>query len=636
MESPQAHCCNGDWSPSRISFSHGFATKQRISSPAKNPVHDSDFEFSSSIGADLTPKWCMLSADELFSDGKLRLVEGSSECGMSESEPREGGIVLCRGNVGEICSHGEVEDMDAFERKLPKIRLMAKGSEEVADNGSISGRSDSFTQADASRLMTTNRGGLFSVSASCKQGKDRVPTSRADVNSLENLDTSEIAGQCRLPTSREDILPLQKRKNADNIQSPTSRDQESVSAQKLEMGARGSKIRLPTCREELIRAYKSDTCSKAGNRRSREEVIPACGRIDSKAETEVTIRNTRLPPNRESSKAAKTAVKVANQCEETRIPVRWKGEVSFSKRTNEDEHVSQLRRFSRNPRSASMTMGGFSQLANRSCVSLENSRCPSPSRSFSLPATRPASPSGSRSFSVFSASSSSSGYGSKIKDFFKLKKPAPKEAEHSSPSCRLPLSSSSFLPFFKRKEARTDPSDSTLTLRRRDQEQPGSSRQCVSQSGATKEEQRITATSQGQVSSLRKEVDYTSGTTAHVTKPPSEQSTSRNLSPSAASRADALASSAVDKSAPTPARQNNHKGTRASMVSSGGSFARHHMERPTSYTSSVRVTPVLNVPSCITPSLKKAKTSSKPRTFGFDRIFPRGKALVDHTTKHSL
>ncbi|KAI5069695.1 hypothetical protein GOP47_0015996 [Adiantum capillus-veneris] len=679
MEPPEAHPCSADWSP-RISFSYGFVTKQRISSPAKHsPIHDSDFEFSSfDIGPDLTPKWCMLSADELFSDGKLRLVEGSSGFGMTESEWREeGGISICRDNVDDIC-YGEAENFDAFERKLPTIRARKVGKE-VADDGSVSRRSeDGPNPADALRSFT-NRGDL--ISAFRKQEKERLPASREDTYSAQMLGTCENAGECTLPTSREDAVPLQRCKDAAN--------REAV--QKIEMGTKGSKRRSPTSREDLMPAYKPENGSKASKLRaptSREELLLACGRSHNKATMEASIGKARESTNRE---CLKSPGMVAVKCDETRTPVRWRGEaLSSSKRNKEDEHASQLRRLSRNPRSASMTMGSFSQLANRTCVSLDNSRCPSPSRSFSLPATTPTSPTASRPFSVVSASSSSSsGYRNRIKDFFQLKsKQAPKlETEISPTSCsRMPLSPSSFLPFFRRKAESGTASDSTRSLPQQAQEKPCASKQNLSYSGESKEQKIIATTSQGQVSSLHKDLDNASVKLAHIAITDPEQNAFINLSSS-----DPLTPSVVDKSGHNAnakpatgsgqrirhsyslpheklvlgkdgqivlginenlwkeasinvksnmilrdihAKQSNHKGsTRGNMVSSGGrSLGRHHnkgLERPLPYTSSVRVTPVLNVPSCITPSLRKAKSSSsKHNSFSFSRIFLRGKALA--------
>lgn len=112
----------------------------------------------------------------------------------------------------------------------------------------------------------------------------------------------------------------------------------------------------------------------------------------------------------------------------------------------------QQRSFNQNPRCASMTLDGARGHPRRSCISLNNSRCSSPSRSISLPPTTPASP------------KISSKYSTKFKDFFKLKKlhePTAKEVPSSevtresgaSSSCRLPISPRSFWPFSRSNSA---------------------------------------------------------------------------------------------------------------------------------------------------------------------------------------
>lgn len=72
--------------------------------------------------------------------------------------------------------------------------------------------------------------------------------------------------------------------------------------------------------------------------------------------------------------------------------------------------------------------------------------------------------------------------------------------------------------------------------------------------------------------------------------------------------------------------QRMKKADRGNMMmvgSKGGPVRPKGLERPLPYTSSVRVTPVLNVPSCITPSLRKTKSSTKPKAFSFENLFAR-------------
>lgn len=136
----------------------------------------------------------------------------------------------------------------------------------------------------------------------------------------------------------------------------------------------------------------------------------------------------------------------------------------FMKKQQEDDGLMQeekhrmlsspwreFRSFNENPRCASMTMAGARETPLRTCISLTNSRCSSPSRSFSLPSTTPTSP----------RTASSSKRSSRFKEFFKLKKlhvPSSEIAhDHiaavAASSCRLPISPRSFWPFSRSNSA---------------------------------------------------------------------------------------------------------------------------------------------------------------------------------------
>lgn len=152
----------------------------------------------------------------------------------------------------------------------------------------------------------------------------------------------------------------------------------------------------------------------------------------------------------------------------------------------------QLRNFNENPRCTSMTIAGARGNPHRSCISLTNSRCPSPSRSFSLPATVPTSP------------KAPSKYSNKLKDLFKPKKlrlpssskemPSSRESSVSS-SCRLPISPRSFWPFSRSNSAGEKKSPPAVSLPPRRSNSSGESKTSSSTSKCDAESKSKAGTS---------------------------------------------------------------------------------------------------------------------------------------------
>eukprot|EP00250_Pteridium_aquilinum_P010949 c19737_g3_i1 orf=34-1512(+) len=465
----ESHFNGGDWSP-RISFSHSFACVQRISSPAKHSLHDSEFEFSLFAGADLPCHESMLSADELFRDGKLRPLERISETAcinerIWRSSQRREEVEYTGSRIGEKGTHASCGERSPLRTKEDLISLYRSGADNVGKCGQIECNAGQIklpsalcTEQPASvsrtekveigkntgnlRLRVPRSEDLLSVHRTAekleKGGKAsalRSPESREEFNSARTLEVGEKAGKLRLPSSRDvrfSASELEMGGKAEKSRSSRSR-QESISAHKPEMGEKEGKLRSPTSREGFIPPCKMEICSKAAKLRSptsrddlmsackleiggeagklrsptdREDIMSACRRAEM-AEMEGKTGEAKVPSSREGISAS---CKIApGKGEKGGVPVRWREELQWTKRSEKDEQASHFRRFCKNPRSASMTVDGSFRHTNRSaCVSLNNSRCPSPSRSFSLPATTPTSPTASRSFSAFSSTSSSS------------------------------------------------------------------------------------------------------------------------------------------------------------------------------------------------------------------------------------
>ncbi|KAH7286462.1 hypothetical protein KP509_32G008300 [Ceratopteris richardii] len=567
----------------------------------------------------------MMGAEELFCDGKVRLFDVSSDTKKWREEDHS----------SEACANVEDAPWGGSESYGVTRKPPVDGGEGTRGNGDETGDvGKGFKRRDQVPFRSvTNRKDLFSIS------------------------TSDI--------SSEDIAPSEETENRENAckSNPPTRRQESVlSAQKPKA--------MPARVEELSSAkdvYMSHLHGLRVPKRTEEPMLER-GRI-FKETTEMeamTSRKTGAPTMRTSSNFEGSLAQ--HKCEGGRTPVKWKGEAP-SRNNQRNDHTLQSKRFSRQPRSASLAVEGFSKLANRSCVSLNNSRCSSPTRSFSLPATTPTSPTASSSsFSVFSSSSSSSKYRGRLKDFFKFKKQSPREADSDASdaySFKLRFISRSFFPFFKSKEVDSKPSKSSSVLPEQVIER-GHRHESMGSNGV-------------QVASSRRNMGSPSPVMGGAAKPPSRRTISMDARSSSTCKPDPVLSSdratsnytvsklrhahslpsdklmrandwkmcdGIDDSlwiygsndtsyAESPTKQTDPNGTRVQrgskmMVNGAGLSRSKGLERPIPYTSSVRVTPVLNVPSCITPSLRKGKPSSRTsKTFRLvDTLFTRSKGKV--------
>lgn len=700
--SPDTHLNGGDWSP-RISFSYNFACLQRVPSPTKtSSLHDSEFEFSRSFNSDL------LSADELFCDGKLRPLKLSSrESGEREWEasPRREEVSACE--EGSTSRWAQKCEGNAGEASLPTSREELISACREADVVGIGKKSVDLTSPPSKKEEPSSAG-------------------KSMAGKLEDFETPAS----RLRTSREGLLcvcNLEMGGKAGKSEAPTC-SKEVISVRKLEMGENLGKSRSPIANlDEFMPAFKREkTSSKAEICKSREEDVAklACKRVENSKLKGKLAREVNLPTT--SRDDLLVACSASRSCEIGSTPVRWREEPLWAKRNEEDEHVNALsRRFSKHPRSASMLPEGSCKLGDRSCVSLNNSRCPSPSRSFSLPATMPASPTASSFISGFASSSfsSSSRYRSKIKDFFKLKKAdVPKEdtlptvSSSFSSTYRLPTSPRSFLAFFKSKESKKA-SGSKSSSSKHESCHKAQEHVCVSTKDvygvASKDSfakcKDFNALCLSQINpNIQEELGISCLTIPSSVKPlansssphhfPLLSSTSSAAS-SSSSKVTIAASVSTEKTTKRSSSEclatskprahkcssfshekilgiegtprlvigkglweegnlkrsniapNEHtngplskdgsekikKGNNMRVVGSKGEqqYVRTKgLERPLPYTSSVRVTPVINVPSCITPSLKKTKPPSKPKAFSFVNLnlfAKREKAWINPT-----
>ncbi|KAH7426809.1 hypothetical protein KP509_10G017600 [Ceratopteris richardii] len=647
----------------------------------------------------------MMSAEDLFCDGKFPFFDGGSEVShWSEKHPP-----LEDGASGATVQGGQSE-LGAFKSNLPTSDgelgqiVMSPGKRNQA--GALYHLAKSEELIVSSKPLdptaTTGSEGMASLPVLKTREKPCTFKSPANkeklTNSLHKTKAAPSAGEAeRLfpqnPDERmtrgEEPLPLKKPTDG-SLKGKGKR----LAVQKLELRSNGDNREVTIGKEDLVPADNLDHESHFFEIRftaHSEKLVRAQERPDRRSMlTEAIMRG-------ESKVSTRTCLKPTSsvptaKSEDSRVAVQWREEIRRSRKTNEKDNALQSRKFDRNPRppsmpsaagrmSASMTsiaVEGFSRLANRSCVSLDSSQCSSPTRSFSVPATLPTSPTASGSSSEFFSWSTTSKYRDKIKIFFKTKfKIASNKAGFDASnisSNRFSFLPNSFIPIFKTKEGSTKTSNSTSTLL----QQP------KGKDDPRSKDMKTIATSQAQICALLHDLDDCTnlkGCDTRLATKWDSIAASQSV-PSLACEAKAATADRVHVISTIRARESqsemrdintlpsetlvlgddkqlctdtggaypNHskkndlyiqipgkqckpkyfeedRGRNMMPVNSRGNLVRlDSLERPIPCAAGVRVTPVLNIPSWITPSLKKGKSCSRHKILSLNGFFPESTA----------